>query len=333
MGVQNVLYLCGISHECASAAQIGECSVSKDDCAVREKIVFEKFGLLELVLLSTCNRVEYYFLAPEDFDIARFCFEIFSSNAEVCYVKKNVEVIAHLFEVASGLRSQMTGETEIFGQVKTAYSRAFEYGRCASFLNSIFQKAAQVGKWIRTNTEIGHGKISIGSVSALLAMQIFEDITTAKILLIGSGEAGKLIAEALLVRNSRKITIASRTRANSDNLASSLGVESVDFPEALNSLEKFDIIICASSAGKIISADMVRLALQNRRAPLFLIDLSVPKNIDEACADIDDVFLYDMRNLSDIANSNMNSRKGEILKARKIIQEKACLVAKKLALL
>ncbi len=332
MSGTKVLYLCGISHESASPSQIGECSVPQDKCSVRENFIFEKYGFAELVLLSTCNRVEYYFVASENFDCSQFCSDAFSNANGVCYVKKNLDVVEHLFEVASGLRSQMIGETEIFGQVKNAYSRAFDGGRCGSLLNSIFQKAAQVGKWIRTNTDIGHGKISIGSVSALLASQIFEDITAAEILLIGSGEAGRLIAEALLVRESRRLTIASRTRENAINLADALGVESDDFSSALSSLARYDIIICASAAGEIITVNMIKDALKKRSNPIFLIDLSVPKNVDEACSKIGDVFLYDMRDLSKIANDNMDLRKGEILRARQIIKKKALAVVSKLGM-
>ncbi len=332
MCAAKALYLCGISHENASVNQIGECAVSKDECCRREKMLSEKYLFEEIVLLSTCNRVEYYFTVQGDFDCSRFLSECFGGSVESVYVKKNEQAIAHLFEVASGLRSQMTGETEILGQVKSAYSRAFSCGHCSSVLNLVFQKSAQIAKWVRTNTGIGAGKISIGSVSALLAMQIFEDITSAKILLIGSGQAGKLIAEALLVRDVRNITIASRTRGNSLKLSESLGVSSVEFSEAMSLLRTFDIIICASSGGLIITTDMVKDILKKRQNPLFLIDLSVPKNIDTKCADIDDVFLYDMRNLSEIANSNMLLRKNEIRKARDVIARKATSVALKVHL-
>ena len=326
-----VLYLCGISHDNASAEQIGCCGVSKELCVDRENLVLEKYNVSEIVLLSTCNRVEYYFVA-DDIDFEKFKNDFFHSSQSLCYVKKNQEVIAHLFEVASGLKSQMTGETEIFGQVKTAYSRSFENHHCGSILNMVFQKAAQVGKWIRTNTDIGHGKISIGSVSAELASQIFEDISKAEILLIGSGEAGKLIADALYVRGAENITIVSRTRQNSDKLANDIGVKSSDLADELASLYKFDIVVCASSAGQIIDYASVENALKKRNNPMFLIDLSVPQNIDASCADIDDVYLYDMKNLSDIASSNMNLRKGEIALAKSIIDKKAEALVEKLKL-
>lgn len=326
------LFFCGISHENVTASLLGSCSIAKENCALQEKLLIEKFGFSEIVLLSTCNRVEYYFIAPENFDVDLLIGEVFANAKEICVVKKNEEAIEHLFEVASGLKSQMTGETEIFGQVKTAYSRAFECGHCGAVLNAIFQKTAQVGKWIRTNTDIGKGQISIGSVSAELASQIFEDIKRAKILLVGSGEAGRLIAEALFVRNARKITIASRTRANSDKLASEIGVVSADMADVLENLAEFDIVICASAAGVIIDRNLARQALKKRRSPMFVIDLSVPKNVEECCAKLDGLFLYDMKNLSEIAMSNMDLRKSEIERAHNIISEKSKTFFKKISL-
>ncbi len=328
MSSSQALYLCGISHENASAEQIGACGVAKDDCVAKETFIVDKYGVSEVVLLSTCNRVEYYFVG-DNIDIQALKIELFGNANNLCYFKKNKDVVSHLFEVASGLKSQMTGETEIFGQVKSAYSRSFENNHCGRILNAVFQKSAQVGKWIRTNTEIGHGKISIGSVSAELASHIFEDISKAEILLVGSGEAGKLIADALYVRGARNITIVSRTRENSDKLAKEIGVKSADLNDGLAQLDLFDIVVCASSAGELISCDMVKKSMKKRVSPMFLIDLSVPKNIDEKCADLDDVYLYDMKNLSEIASSNMNMRKGEIVRACSIIGKKAeTLVAK-----
>ncbi|MBE6414313.1 MAG: glutamyl-tRNA reductase [Verrucomicrobiaceae bacterium] len=331
MNCSQALYLCGISHENANAEQIGVCGVAKENCVAKERLILEKYGLAEVVLLSTCNRVEYYFVGDK-IDVEAFKLELFGDANKLCYFKKNKEVVSHLFEVASGLKSQMTGETEIFGQVKTAYLRSFESNHCGRILNAVFQKSAQVGKWIRTNTEIGHGKISIGSVSAELALHIFEDISKANILLVGSGEAGKLIADALYVRGAQNITIVSRTRENSDKLAKEIGVRSADLNDGLDQLGLFDIVVCASSAGELISCDMVKSSMKKRVSPMFLIDLSVPKNIDENCADLDDVYLYDMKNLSDIASSNMNMRKGEIATAKSIIDKKAEALVEKLKL-
>ncbi len=331
MSVSKSLYFCGVSYQNVSTEILGKCSVAKENCAEREKLLLEKYGVSEVVLLSTCNRVEYYFIAPENFDVSALVEEIFPDAKDVCLVKKDVEAITHLFEVASGLKSQMTGETEIFGQVKTAYSTSFERGHCSAVLNAIFQKTAQVGKWIRTNTDIGKGQISIGSVSAELASQIFEDIKRAKILLVGSGEAGRLIAEALFVRNARKITIASRSRENAEKLATQIGVASADMADVLEGLSEYDIVICASAAGLIIDKSLASKTIKKRRSPMFVIDLSMPKNVEESCGKLDGLFLYDMNNLSEIASTNMDLRKGEIQRAHNIINEKAIAFFKKIS--
>lgn len=327
------LYLCGISHEKASSEQLGKCSVAKELCAQKESEILEKYGAREVLLLSTCNRVEYYIESQSPIDMREFATGQFGDLSDICQIESGAGVVEHIFEVAAGLRSQMTGETEIFGQVKAAYSRAFESGHCKAVLNAIFQKAAHVGKIIRSTTDIGHGKISIGGVSAELAAQIFDDISKAKILLIGSGEAGHLIADALFVRGARDITIVSRTRAHAEALAAQIGVGSSDLDAEMQRLGLYDIIICASSAGLIIGKDAVAAAAGMRTSPLFLIDLSVPKNVDESCSDIDDVFLYDMSNLSDIANANMHRRKAEIQKARLEISKRALSLSQKLGLI
>lgn len=324
------LFLCGISHESSEARQIGQCAVAKELRAAREAAFMEAAGAGECVLLSTCNRVEYYFTAPANFDAASVAAKYFAGAEGGFYAKRGADAAAHLFEVASGLRSQMVGETEIFGQVKGAYAAAFAAGHCAGVLNAVFQKAAQVGKWVRTNTDIGRGKISIGSVGAELAAQIFTDITRAEILLVGSGEAGRLVADALFVRGAKRITVVSRSRANADSLAARVGAASDDMPAALANLRRFDIIVCATSAGVIITRKMLENALKTRRRPVFLIDLSVPKNIEDACADIDDVFLYDLQNLSQIAASNLALRRGEIDFARAYIAKKAAALAGRL---
>ena len=159
-----------------------------------------------------------------------------------------------------------------------------------------------------------------------------EEISKAKILLVGSGEAGKLIADALYVRGAKNITIVSRTRENSDKLAKEIGVKSADLQDGLDQLGLFDIVVCASAAGELINCDMVKKSMKKRVSPMFLIDLSVPKNIDENCADLDDVYLYDMKNLSEIASANMNMRKSEIAIAKSIIDKKAEALVEKLKL-
>ena len=269
-------------------------------------------------VVEVCAAVAFVVSAASD-GLADAVFEsLYGADAEdfkkICSVKKNAEAISHLFAVASGLKSQMTGETEILGQVKAAYERARGLRHCGPTLNALFQKAIHCAKWVRTNTEIGRGKISLGSVSSELAARIFEDISRAKILLLGSGEAGRLIADALYVRGARDIVVASRTRANAETLAEKVCGRAENLSEAIQKLSAYDIILSASFSDEpLIVYNAVNEAMQKRRnRPMFLIDLAIPRNIEEKCAQIEDVYIYNLSDLSKIANENMEARRAEI---------------------
>lgn len=335
------LYVIGISHECASPETLGFYAVPADKCVDAQRKILDIPSVSEALVLSTCNRVEVYFCASDAAARSQVLsalsesgdtFRDMSVFARSAYVKKNAEAAAHLFEIASGLRSRMAGETEILGQVKAAYARAESAGHCSKILNTVFQKAAQCAKWIRTNTEIGRGKISLGSVGAELAARIFEDVSQAKILLLGSGEAGRAVAEALYVRGAHDITVASRTRENANTLAEKIGCLSDDMSDVLARLADFDIAVSASfSPEPLVSARMVADAIAARSGrPMFLIDLGVPRNMAKECADIEDAYLYTLDDLSKIADENAAARRSEIESAAKIAREKALYTSEKL---
>ena len=166
------LYVVGISHMCADAETVGSCGVPKECAAEAEQTLLDADGVSEALILSTCNRVELYFVSERGAENALKAFEKtpsrgrdFGKFQKLSYTKCGGEAIGHIFEVASGLQSQMTGETEIFGQVKAAYAQASAARHCGAVLNTVFQKTCQCAKWVRTNTDIGHGKISLGSVA------------------------------------------------------------------------------------------------------------------------------------------------------------------------
>ncbi|MBP3357441.1 MAG: glutamyl-tRNA reductase [Opitutales bacterium] len=338
------LYLAGISHQCADSQMLGQCGVSKDFTQISEDAILKIPEVSETLVLSTCNRVEIYLVATSQDAISK-AIDVFCKspprdcNAQefekIAYKKTGKDVIEHIFEVASGLQSQMTGETEILGQVKSAYANASSAGHCSAILNTVFQKANQCAKWVRTNTDIGHGKISLGSVASELADRIFNDITKAKILLLGSGEAGKLVAEALFVRGANNITVASRRFENAQKLASEIGVLADEMKNAIGNLFQFDIVITASfSPTPLIDVQSAKNALKKRNdKPIFLIDLAVPNNIVAECENLDDIYLYNLDDLSKIANENISMRKSEIEIARRTILEKSAYTANKLGII
>lgn len=335
------IYVVGISHLCADAETLGRYGVPGDSATALESSVLSSVRISEALILSTCNRVEIYLVSDSD-NCAQAAAEAFAKAAatdgdaeafkRAAYIKKNGDAICHIFEVASGLQSQMTGETEILGQVKAAYSRSYLAGHCSTVLNTVFQKANQCAKWVRTNTDIGHGKISLGSVASELADRIFNDVSKAKILLIGSGEAGRLVADALFVRGAKNITVSSRRREHAETLAAQIGGRAADMDESAERMHAFDIVITASfSPVPLIDAKRAKRAAAERAGkPLFLIDLAVPRNVEPACSNIEDVYLYDLEDLSKIANENIAMRKAEISTARKSIFEKAGAVADRL---
>ncbi len=327
------LYAMGISHITSSPDIIGACGMRGGECRKLEE-VFIALGCSEALILSTCNRVELY-VVGENIPLEKILEAMPKAWRDAGFglnVAKNCDAVEHLFEVASGLQSQMTGETEILGQVKAAYAAACDAGHCGSVLNPVFQKAAQCAKWIRTNTDIGRGKISIGSVSSELACRIFDDISLTRILLIGSGEAGRLVAEALRVRGAESIVISSRTLANAESLAADIKSSAMPLDSAIADLSRFDIVISASFADRpFISRRDVEKAMEERRGrPMFLVDLGVPRNMEADCAEVGDAYLYNLADLSRIANENLENRRGEMESAKKETARRAGDLARRL---
>ena len=295
-----MIYAAGISHETVESAALGKYGLAGDKCSEAESGVLSAGIADEMLLLSTCNRVEMYLVSADAEAAAKAAKAVYGTCGgefvSLGKVAEGEDAIEHIFSVASGLKSQMTG-----------------------------QKAIHCANWVRTNTEIGRGKISVGSVCAELALRIFEDIAKAKILLIGSGEVGKLVSDALYVRGGLDISVCSRTRANADALAAKIGCASADMEEALGGLWRYDIVLCASlSKEPIIRRGMVESAVSRRGGrPIFLIDLAVPRNIEESCAEIEDAYMYNLKDLSDIANENIEARRAQIERAGDAVKSRA----------
>ena len=198
--------------------------------------------------------------------------------------------------------------------------------RCTGpVLNRLFEKSFQAAKSARTQTGITKGQVSIGNVAVDLANRIFGQVKNSRVLLIGSGEVGELTAQALKSRGVADISVTSRTFENAHKLAHQFGGAAIDFEDFVNQLHRFDIIISSTAApGAILTPETIRKALKQRRArPLFLIDLAMPRDIDPAVEDVDNVYLYNLDDLSTIANENLALRKAEIDKARTILKAHA----------
>ena len=286
-------------------------------------------GVDECVLLSTCNRTEIYTVISEPLEEVRkkledFILNISSSNKEILnyfYYYQGDHVIKHLFRVSSSLDSMILGESQIFGQVKDAYSTACDNKCIGPTISRLFHHAFRVGKLIRNNTSIGEGAVSVSFAAVELAKSIFGNLNGCSVLLIGAGKTGELSAKHLTGSGIDCLYISNRTADRAKNLADKLHGEVIPFEGIHEMCEKVDIIITSVTSNEpIINKNKIIQYILNRKGkPLFLIDLGVPRNIDAAVATIDETFLYNIDDLEDHILKNMDKRTSEAEKAEELI--------------
>ncbi|MCD8481215.1 MAG: glutamyl-tRNA reductase [Verrucomicrobia bacterium] len=295
----------------------------------------------ESLVLNTCNRIEVYCVGADTEAIQNAVIQLIAHNcgepadlvSANCYQRDNADAIRHLFEVAAGLDSQIVGETEIFGQVKSAYQNALQCKTSGRLLNKIFKKLFQCAKYVRSNTSIGIGHVSLGNVAVDLAQRIFGDLSACRLLVVGSGDVGRDVAIAFRNRGVKSLHISSRTEARASALASAIGGTTIPMNEWQNLLATVDIAIFATSApGCLLMAPELKPKVTVRNGqPLFLIDLAVPRDVDEACSSLEDVYLYCMQDLASIANENLAARLEHIDQARFIISQKVAALSESVA--
>src|SRR5215469_7914123 len=240
-------------------------------------------NLSEVVLLSTCNRVEIYGVGPwVNGNVYRLFQQLAGTDADFAahlYVKEGVEAIKHLFSVASGLDSMVIGETEITGQVKQAYQAAQDAKLTGRVTNRLFQTALQVAKEIRTETAIGRGATSVGSVAVELAEKIFDrDLSAKTVMIIGAGKMGEACVRHLAKKGARSILVANRSYERAVNLAAEFGGRAIRFDDCLTAMAEADIVVSSTgSPTTVLHKDGVAAVMAARRnRPLFLIDIAVP---------------------------------------------------------
>jgi glutamyl-tRNA reductase len=304
----------------------------------------------EVVILSTCNRVEIY--AATELEPAKAFAEIkqFLSRwgetpgaplangedgsrgrsprpielGEEIYTHAEPQSLHHLFKVASGLDSMVLGETEILGQLKTAYALAQAHKHTGAKLNKAFQRAFNVAKHIRTETNIQRGSVSVASVGVELAEKIFSSLGEREVLVIGAGETSEKVARALLSRGAKSIIVANRSFERAEILAKEFGGRAVQFDNWSAEFQKIDIVISSTSAPHHIldRAKLEPLMKLRKNRPLLLIDIAVPRDIDPAVNFLENVYLYNIDDLQAIAADYLKQRKEEIVRCEAIIAEK-----------
>jgi len=285
----------------------------------------------ETIIVSTCNRVEIYltvkdvaraFEAVKDFFV-RF-FEIRKESLEnALYVYDDMQAVRHIFRVSSSLDSMVVGEPQILGQLKDAFEFALERKTTGVLLNRLLKKSISVAKRIRTETKIAENAVSISFAAVELARKIFDDLPEKSFMLLGAGEMAELAAKHMMNNGVINIVIANRTYETGCNLAKEFNGRAIKFDEYLDELAHMDILICSTGAQKyVLMKDQMQKVMKERKnRPMFLIDISVPRNIDPAINDLDNVYLYDVDDLKGVVDTNILERQKEAKKAEEIIEE------------
>jgi glutamyl-tRNA reductase len=325
------LLLLGVSHHTAPIELRERIDFAGDVLGEAVSGLAARPSLDEAVILSTCNRAELYTACP-DIDRGRatlveFLTGFHSVPVELLrphlYTRVDEEAARHLFRVASGLDSLVVGEPQILGQVKDAYSTAGDKQATGPLLNKLFHWSFAVGKRVRATTGLAEGAVSVSYAAVALARKIFGDLRGLNVLLVGVGEMGKLTAQHLKAQHVRQIAMTSRTAAHAESVAEALGATALPWAGLEAALLTSDIVVTATGAATpIFSRAQIDLAIQARRnRPLFVIDIAVPRDVDPAAGEIEQVFLYNIDDLRAIVRENLSRRGAEVERAEAIVLE------------
>ncbi len=288
-------------------------------------------SLKESVILSTCNRVEFYSYTDNYENGIDALYEFLRDSRRIraeelknhLYVHSDEDAMRHLFSVASSLDSMVLGEPQILGQVKDAYQVAEKTGHTGKSLTSLFTRAFRVAKKVRDQTVLGKKAVSVSSVASELANKIFGSLKDRTVLLLGAGEMAELAATHLVGHGARTVLVANRTFSRAEALASSLGGRAVNYDNISSEMAQADIVIASTGAPHmVVNREMVESALDARRdTPIFLIDIAVPRDIDPAVNDLENVYLYDIDDLQSVVASNIEGREEGAVQARSIVKQ------------
>jgi glutamyl-tRNA reductase len=279
----------------------------------------------EAAILSTCNRTELYFATEQPQHaadwLARFHQLPLNEVSPYLYTFPQRDAVRHVFRVASGLDSMVVGEPQILGQVKDAARRAEEAGTMGTLLHKLFQNTFAVAKEVRSTTAIGANTVSMAAASVHLCERIFEHISDQRVLFIGAGEMIELCAAHFAGAKPKQIMVANRTEARAQALATRFGADVTRLDAIGEILPRFDIVVsCTASPLPIVGLGMVERAIKVRRhKPMVMVDLAVPRDIEEEVGELDDVFLYTVDDLAQVVDAGIESRQQAVIEAEGII--------------
>jgi glutamyl-tRNA reductase len=318
------LYVIGVNHTTAPI-QIREHVAFDSDLLGSALHELTLNGASEAAILSTCNRTELYCSTDDPQKALDWLSQYHhlekDAIAPYIYTLPNDEAVKHAFRVASGLDSMVLGEPQILGQFKQSVKIAQDAGTLGTLLHKLFQRTFEVAKEVRTNTDIGANSISMAAAAVKLAQRIFGDISEQKVLFIGAGEMIELCADHFAAQKPKSMTIANRTIERGSNLAQKINGHAILLNDLPAHFADFDIVVTSTASQlPIIGLGMVETAIKTRRhRPIFMVDLAVPRDIEPEVAELDDVFLYTVDDLSQVVSDGIENRQLAAVEAETIV--------------
>ena len=330
------LFAVGLNHKHAPVELRERLAVDDDQHVGLLRALREHAGLREAMIVSTCNRVEIYGVAPGA-DVTGGVLEVLASLRSLdprllhdhCFTRTQADAARHIFRVASSLESLVVGEPQILGQVKGALGRAREGGAVGPVLDRCLSLAFKCAKRVRTETEIARGGASVPSVAVDLARSIFGDLTGTSVAVLGAGEMAEQAALHLQAAGAAEIVVVNRSRERGEGLAAKVQGRYEPWDRLEPQLRRVDIVVASTAAhDPVLDRARLKPVMRSRRhRPLFLVDIAVPRDVDADVTRLPDVFLYNVDDLQGIVNDNLRSRRGEADKADALVEEEVTAFA------
>lgn len=316
----------GVNHKTADLKVRELFAENSESLPKRYESVMSEFEIEEALIISTCNRSEWYFITDNMAAGKQWLQQQYHLNNDDFnnhfYTYQNEQAIEHLIRVCSGLDSMILGEPHIFGQIKQAFKLAQESGSIGHRLDPLLQNVFAVTKRIRTESDIGRFPVSVASTAASLASFIFTSLKDCQILLVGAGETIERAAQYFYQEEVKAIITANRTLAKAEQIAISYAGKAISLDQIDKYLINSDIVLTATSSTlPILTHTMVNMAMKKRSRPIFLLDLAVPRNIETTVADIDGVYLYNIDDLQQVTEKNLSQRQQAAQQAENILKK------------
>ncbi len=318
----------GLSHRTAPVEVRERLAVAPEQLEEELREIIARGHFDEALLISTCNRVELYGVSMNPTAAAQSARNTLASrlpnstSEDVFYSERGVAVVRHAFRVASSLDSLVVGEPQILGQVKEAFDAATNAGTAGTLIGRCFSHAFSTAKRVRNETGIAEGTVSVSSIACELARKIFGNLDGRRTLLLGAGEMGEGAARNLR-QTGTQLHVINRSEARAEALAKSCGGRAIPYERLTTELAEADVVIASTASTKfILTPELMKGVVRSRRhRPLFIIDIAVPRDVDPRIGTMDNVFVYDVDDLQQVAEQNLAVRAREAAQAERIIEE------------